>query len=93
MPARGVERGEGGDGEGDDRKVGCSGVCMGEPPPDPLGGDHSAGLWQRTGAVGEGGPAHPNNTFRGMLQLRRRTGSYCLLHRCDAKVGSILINS
>ena len=29
---------------------------MGESPHDPLGGDHSAGPWQRTGAVGEGGP-------------------------------------
>ena len=27
---------------------------MGEPLADPLGGDHSAGPWQRTGAVGEG---------------------------------------
>ena len=36
---------------------------MGESPSDPLGGDHSAGSWQRTGAVGEGGPAHPDNTL------------------------------
>ena len=30
-------------------------------PPDPLGGDHSAGPWQRTRAVGEGGPVHPHD--------------------------------
>ena len=29
--------------EGDDGEVGCSGACMGEPPPDPLGGDHRTG--------------------------------------------------
>ena len=34
---------------------------MGESPSDPLGGDHSAGPWQRTRAVGEGGPAHPDD--------------------------------
>ena len=50
---------------------------MGEPPPDPLGGDHSARPRQRTGAVGEGGPAHPD---AGVLQLRLRTGSPWLLH-------------
>ena len=33
----------------------------------PLGGDHSAGLWQRTGGIGEGGPAHPDDTLRGAL--------------------------
>ena len=33
---------------------------MGELPHNPLGGDHSAGPWQRRGAVGEGGPAHPD---------------------------------
>ena len=31
-------------------------ACMRESPPDPLGGDHSARPWQRTGTVGEGGP-------------------------------------
>ena len=36
---------------------------MGESQPDPLGGDHSGGSWQRTGAVGEGGPAHPDDTL------------------------------
>ena len=30
---------------------------MREPPPDPLGGDYHTRPWQRTGAVGEGGPA------------------------------------
>ena len=43
---------------------------MGESPPDPLRGDHSAGPWQRTGAVGEGGPAHPDDTLREPLQAR-----------------------
>ena len=33
--------------ERDDGEVSCSGSCMGESPPDPLGGDHSAGPWQR----------------------------------------------
>ena len=33
--------------EGDDGEVSCSGACVGESPPDPLGGDHSAGPWQR----------------------------------------------
>ena len=33
-------------------EVGCSGACVGEPPPEPLGGDHSAGPWQRTRADG-----------------------------------------
>ena len=49
-------------------------------PPDLLGGDHSAGPRQRTGAVGEGGPAHPDDILRGVLQLRLRTGSPWLLH-------------
>ena len=60
---------------------------MGESPSDRLGGDHSAGSWQRTGTVGEGGPAHPNDTFRGALQLRWRTGSPWLLDRCDEEAG------
>ena len=46
---------------------------MGESPSNPLGGDHSAGPWQRTGAVGEGGSAHSDDTLRGALQLRWRT--------------------
>ena len=41
---------------------------MGEPCPDP--GDHSAGPWQRTGAVGEGGPVHLDDTLGGALQPR-----------------------
>ena len=53
---------------GDYGEVGCSGACVREPPPDPLGGDHSAGPWERTGAVGEGGPAHSNDTLGGVLQ-------------------------
>ena len=35
-------------------EVSCRVTCMGEPPLDPLGGDHCAGPWQRTGTVGEG---------------------------------------
>ena len=74
-------------GEGNDKEVGCSGACMGEPPPNPLGGDHSAGPWQRTGAVGEGGPAHADDILRGALQMRSRTESSWLLHCCDEEVG------
>ena len=51
----------------DDGEVICSRACMGEPPPDPLGRDHSYRLWQKTGAVGEGGSAHPHDTLRGAL--------------------------
>ena len=53
--------------EGNDGEVGCTGACVGKPPPDSQGGDHSTGPWQRTGAVGEGGPAHPDDTHRGAL--------------------------
>ena len=60
---------------------------MGEPPPDPLGGDHSTGPWQRTGAVGEGGPAHQDDTHGGALQPGWRTRSSWLLDRCDEEVG------
>ena len=60
-----------------------NGACVGEPLPNPLDGDHSTGLWQRTGAVGEGGAAHPDGTLRGVLQRRWRTGSPCLLDHCD----------
>ena len=59
---------------------------MGESPPDPLGRDHSAGPWQGTGAVGEGGPAHPDVPSGG-LQPRWRTGSSWLLEQCDEKAG------
>ena len=52
----------------DDGEVGGSGVGMGEPPPDPMGGDYLTGPWQRTGAVGEVGPAHPDSTHGGALQ-------------------------
>ena len=52
--------------EEDDGEVSYSGACIGESSPDPLGGDHSAGTWQRT-AVGEGDPAHPDDTLRGTL--------------------------
>ena len=40
----------------------------GEPPPGPLGRENSAGLQQRIGVVVEGGPAHPDDTLRGVLQ-------------------------
>ena len=33
-------------------------ACVGESSSNRLGGDHSAGPWQGTGAVGEGGPIH-----------------------------------
>ena len=42
---------------------------------------------ERTGAVGEGGPAHPDDTLRGGLQQRWRTGSSWLLDHCDEKAG------
>ena len=51
-------------------KVKDTGLCEGEPPPDSPGGDHSAGPWQRTGAVAEGDPAHPEDTLRRALQPR-----------------------
>ena len=31
--------------EGDDGEVSYSGACMGELPPDPLGGDHHTRPW------------------------------------------------
>ena len=64
-------------------KFGCSGACVGKPPPDPLGGDYHTGPWLRTRGVGEGGPAHPDDTCRGALQLKWRTGSPWLLDHCD----------
>jgi len=72
---------------GDDGDVSYSGACVEEPPPDPLGGDDHTGPWQRTGAVGEGGPAHPDDTCRGALQPRWRTGSPWLLDCCDEEAG------
>ena len=71
--------------EGDDGEVSGSRACVGESPPDPLGRDHCAGPWQRTGTVGEGGPAHQDDTLRGVLQPRWRTGSSWLLDHCDEK--------
>ena len=47
--------------EDDDEEV----VCSGEPPPDPLGGDHSAGPWRGIGAVGDGGPTYLDSTLVG----------------------------
>ena len=73
--------------EGDDGEVSCSGACMGDPPPDPLGGDYSDGPQQKTGTVGEGGPVHPDDTLRGALQLRWKTGSPLLLDCCDEEAG------
>ena len=49
----------------------------------------SAGPWQRTGAVGEGSPAHPDDTLRGALQPRWRTGTPWLLDRCDEEAGRV----
>ena len=43
---------------------------MEESPPYPLGGDHSSGPWQRTGAVSEGCPAHADDTLKRMLETR-----------------------
>ena len=60
---------------------------MGEPPPDRLGGDHYTGPQQRTGVVGEGGPAYPDDTFRRALQPTWRTGTPWLLDRCDEETG------
>ena len=40
-----------------------------------------------TGAVGEGGPAHLDDTLIGVLQPRLRTGSPWLLDHCDEEVG------
>ena len=61
------------------RELSSSRACMGEPPLNPLGGDHSPGPQQRNGAVGEGGPAHPGDTLR--VALQSRTGSSWLLRR------------
>ena len=36
---------------------------MRKSPPNPVGGDNSAGPWQRTGAIDEGSPAYPHNTL------------------------------
>ena len=60
--------------EGDDGEVSCSGTCVGAPPLDPLGGDHHTGPWQRTGVVGEGGLAHPDDTCGRALQPRWSSG-------------------
>ena len=53
-------------------------------------GDIGAGPRQRTGAVGEGGLANPDDTLRLVLQPRWRTGSSCLLHRYDEEAEVIL---
>ena len=45
------------------------------------------GKWQRTGAVGEEGPAHVDNTHEEVLHPRRRTGSPSLLDHCDEEAG------
>ena len=80
--------------EGDDGEVSYSNACVGEPPPGLLGGDHSAGPWQRTRTVGEGGgPAHPDDTLRGVLAPRWRTGSPGLLECCDEKAGRMELSS
>ena len=48
-----------------------------------------AGPWQRTGAVGEGGPAHLDDTLRRALQPGWRTGNHWLLDHCDEEVGRV----
>ena len=73
--------------EGDDGDVSCRGAYVGESPPNPLGGDHSVGPLQRTGTVGEGGPAHPDDTLIRAFQPRWRTGSPWLLDHCDEEAG------
>ena len=45
----------------------------------PLGGDHSAGPWQRTGGIGERCPAHPDDTLREAFQQRWKIGSPCMV--------------
>ena len=75
--------------EGDDGEVSCSGTCVGAPPPDPLGGDHHTGPWQRTGVVGEGGLAHPDDTCGRVLQPRWiEDWKFWLLDRCDEEAGT-----
>ena len=80
--------------ERDDGEVRCSGACTGESPPDPLGGDRSAGPWQRKRAVGDekfGQKLRHQDlceeayNTRGALQPRWRTGSPWLLDHCDEK--------
>ena len=66
--------------EGDDGEVSCSGPCMRTSPSNPVGGDNSAGPWQRIGAIDEGSPAYQHNTFRRALQPRWWTGSPWLLN-------------
>ena len=80
-------------GDGNHNEVGCSRACMEEPPPDPLGGDHSAGPWQRTRAVGKGGPAHSDDIFKGALQLRLRTESSWLLHTVIRRLGGNILSN
>ena len=50
-----------------DREVGCSRACVGKPPHDPVGGDHSAGPLRGTEAGCGAGPAHSDDTCRGAL--------------------------
>ena len=47
----------------------------------------SAGPWWRTGAVSEEVPAHSDDTLRGALQPKWRTGSPRLLDHCDEEAG------
>ena len=55
--------------------------------PSGLGEDHTAGPWQKTGAVGEGGPAHSDNSHGGALQLRWSTRSPWLLEHRNEETG------
>ena len=52
-----------------------------EPLPNQLGGDISAGQAQRSrGTTAEEGPAHPDDTCRGVLQQGQRAG---IADRCQ----------
>ena len=63
--------------EGDDGEVGCSGPCVKEPPPGPLGGDHRTGPWQRTGAVG----VNHAHTLRTTYHTADKTIEYICVRR------------
>ena len=58
-------------------------------PPDSLGGDSSTGPRQRTVAVGEGGPTHPDDALEGVLQPEWTTGNTWLLDCCDEEPATI----
>ena len=57
--------------------------------PDLLAEDCSSGPWERTGAVGKGGPTHPDDTLGGALQKGSSTRIPWLLDHCDEEAGKI----